>query len=533
VSDFIPPSSLIETLTEECAFDKRRVANTDNFEIHYLDLTSLKLKVNPDSTPFLIPKRFANMSHITAAQLHELILVLEKEVGSGFSGGVLVLGGMLQTLKNVTQRTLVKNKVAVLARNQFQEAYQSANSAGLISALTTALVTALGRQALSPYHSTIPALAGSFFGRGPILKKVFDIQDNFTFVGNRRIGKTSLLQEIKHRLKISGKPVIIADLYGAVCSSTHEVLTQLLRDIDPSGNYERHSTTQDIGHVFHSTVARLARESTVVVFIDEIDKILAFDQRQSNELMERFRDVFHKANNTRFYAAGFRNAKSLMNDVKTPLYGFTKILELEVLTRAESKTMIELPLLNLGIDIRNSEIVEAIYGETAGHPELIQMCCAEVIRHVDETGGIPGPTDLLTQVFQSGDFREKVFGAFLANTHAPERLATYLLMKRGFKLGGTFDNFDFDIPTIDECLRSVGKQVATAELYTITENLLISGILVRRTGSNRFRFAIPQLARYCQNYGLEFMIRKALEEIGNLRSSWAEVLRGEPERKLL
>jgi len=258
--------------------------------------------------------------------------------------------------------------------------------------------------------------------------------------------------------------------------------------------------------------------------------MLEFDQQSSNELMELFREVFHKTENTRFYAAGFRRARASMKDVKTPLYGFTTGVVLSRLSLQETREMIEVPLLNLGIDVTGMPITEAIYAETGGHPELIQMCCSEIIRQVDETDAVPHPTDVLTEVFHSGDFREKVFGAFLANTNAYERLASYLLMQLGIKSGGTFDNFDFNMADIDSCLKSVGKDTSIADLYTIADNLTISGVIVQQRGGNRYRFAVPQLARYCQNYQLDFMIQKSLDEVGNL-SSWSEIIRAEPEGK--
>jgi hypothetical protein len=383
---------------------------------------------------------------------------------------------------------------------------------------------------LSPYHSTIPAVAGSFFGRAQILKKVFDVQDNFVFVGNRRIGKTSLLQEIKHRLNRTKGPIAIADLYGATCTDEGEVLIRLLNDIDPSGNFERHATIDTLKDVFRSTVVRLAKQGLVVIIIDELDKILEFDHAHGHSLMDILRDVFNKTENTRFYGAGFRKTRQAAADNNNPLFGFTKRELLGRLTLQETRDMVELPLLRLGIDVRGTPITEAIYTETTGHPELVQMCCAEIIRLADEGESVSSPTELLMQVFQSGEFREKVLGAFMSNANAPERLASYLLMQMGIESGVTFDNLDFDFKEINTCLKRVGKELTDVDLYTITDHLLLCGVLVQQKGGHRFRFAVPQLARYCQNYDLKFMIEKSLDEVGTL-TTWSEVIRTEPEKR--
>jgi hypothetical protein len=529
-AELIPPTALIQMLMVECGFDRRRTTSNNNFDIHYLNLNALKLKVSPDGTPFVVSRRLSIHPHVTIADLYDFLQLWNDGSISG-SSCILVLGGTLQALKPSTRRALANARVAVLSRNDFQKAYENEDGFELSNVVAAALVASLGRQALSPYHSTIPAVAGSFFGRAQILKKVFAVQDNFVFVGNRRIGKTSLLREIKHRLSLAKGPITITELYGATCSTEGEVLIRLLKDIDPSGNFERHATITSLKDVFRSTVMRLAKQSLVVVIIDELDKLLEFDHVNDHSLMDTFRDVFNKTENTRFYAAGFRRARQAARDNSTPLFGFTKHEPLGRLTLHETRDMVELPLLRLGIDVHGTPITEAIYTETTGHPELVQMCCAEIIRLADEGESVSSPTELLTQVFQSGEFREKVLGAFMSNANAPERLASYLLMQMGIESGITFDNLDFDFKEINKCLKRVGKELTDVDLYTVTDHLLLCGVLVQQSGGQRFRFAVPQLGRYCQNYDLDFMIEKSLDEVGAL-TTWSEVIRTEPEKRL-
>jgi hypothetical protein len=528
-AEIIPPTALIQMLVMECGFDRRRIVPSDGFEIHYLNLTPLKLKVSPDSTPFVISKRLSTRPHVTLAELYELLQSLS-DLSPLASGCVVVFGGTLQALKSSTRRELTKARIAVLSRGDFQQAYEREDASELSNIVASALVSSLGRQSLSPYHATIPATAGSFFGRAQTLKKVFAVQDNFIFVGNRRIGKTSVLQEIKHRLTLSKAPVLMADLYGATCNTMDDVLVRLLKDLDPSGNFERHATIETLSEIFRSTVLRLSKQGLVVVFIDELDKILEFDRSNGHRLMELFREVFYRTENTRFYGAGFRRTRQAMTDVDAPLYGFTISEQLQRLNLQETRDMIEIPLQNLGIDVRGTAVTEAIYTETTGHPELVQMCCTKIVSLADEGEAINNPTEMLTQVFQSNEFREKVFGAFMANANSAERLASYLLMQMGIESGTTFDSLEFTMPDINACLKRVGKELNLVDLYTVTDHLLLCGVLVQQRGGSRYRFAIPQLARYCQNSNLTFMIEKSLDELGPL-TTWSEVIRTDPEKQ--
>ena len=155
------------------------------------------------------------------------------------------------------------------------------------------------------------------------------------------------------------------------------------------------------------------------------------------------------------------------------------------------------------------------------------MCCTEIIKQYEEKARIPGPTEMLENLFDSGAFRERVFAAFLANTNAVEKLASYLLIDKGIKGGGIFENFEFTTATIKEALDLVGKRLSPIDLYTITDNLVVSGVLIQQKGGNRFRFAVPQLARYWQNYDLKGGIEQSLAEIEPFES-WSEMILAAP-----
>jgi len=516
---FIPPTSFLASLVKDGGFERHRpIQQLDTFEIHYLDLTPLKLKVSP-FTPFLLSKSLGVNSEISTKDLQAVLAKLADIHLDPTSGAFLVLGGTLKNIDRSVWADATKSGIVILHNNHFASAVSSKDPKTLMRVLSAALLRTFGTLRLSPYHSRIPAVGGTFFGRAQILKQAFLVNDNFTFVGNRRIGKTSLLQEIKHRLMLQKDQPVTAELYGSRCRSTSDALSKILRQIDPKAADKAQA---DLVEHFPQKVKQLARERRIVVFIDEFDRLIDMDEAASHELMDSLREAFYQTENTRLYTAGFRSVRRAMQDVKSPLYGFTSRIVVGPLSSSEAREMIEAPLLNLGIDVRATPLSSLIYNETAGHPELVQICCSEIIKSFDERKKIPDPTDLLSAVFRTEDFRERVFGAFFANTNQHEKLVSYLLMRLGLEKGGDFGTFDFDLKDIDRLVKDTGFRLTVDQLYEIWHNLVLCGIFVEIQGGARLRFSVPQLAKYCQNCNLDFMIQNALEGAKQERGIWSD-----------
>jgi hypothetical protein len=217
-------------------YKKQRPPTTDDeFEIHWLDITPLKLNAS-FFTPFLISKRLSGFKTVTADQLHDLFDELDLKTKSLRSEiHVLIIGGKL-IIDESLREDLGLIKVAVIDRPTIESVLATQDPDERAKLISAALVQFLGREALSPYVSGRPAIGGRFFARSSLVKQMVPGAGNYTIMGNRRIGKTSLLKEIRERLKLSN--VSTAEVYGATCKSTEDVVYKILselrrvRDID-------------------------------------------------------------------------------------------------------------------------------------------------------------------------------------------------------------------------------------------------------------------------------------------------------------
>src|SRR5262249_17967080 len=138
---------------------------------------------------------------------------------------------------------------------------------------------------------------------------------------------------------------------------------------------------------------------------------------------------------------------------KCPLHNFGPLVALGPLTREETVEMITKPSANLGIAISQSDLIRAIYRETAGQPELVQYCGSELIQYYEEKGQLPDATTLLTRVFEDKGFEQAVFGPFLQNSTARERLACYLLIANADSRNVNLESYEFGMATIDGLLQ--------------------------------------------------------------------------------
>jgi len=524
------PGAFITHLAKVGFKKNRPLTSDDEFEIHSLDLTPLKLDTT-FFTPFLTSKRLSGQKVVTSDQLAEVFPELDRITKSLRSKiVVLVVGGKLISLDESLREDLGLIGVAVIDRPAIEEVMATQDAEGRATLLSGSLVRFLGREALSPYVSAHPATAGRFFGRSGLLKRIIPSANNFTIVGNRRIGKTSLLEEIKERLKLQN--VSTGKVYGATCGSTEDVVYELLRSLGRFREAEKClHRPKNLASAIHAALED--DKQPIAVFIDELDRILEFDSKQNWELMDILREAFSDERPCRVFLAGFRKVIEEKQSLASPLFNFTTSIELPLFTRQDAVEMVSTPLERLGISVSNTDLPEAIYRETAGHPELIQMHCAGIIRFVQDNNRVPTGADLLTSVFNDEDYKQRVVGTFLANTNALEELLCYLLTADAER-GGDPTEHEFGHQEVNRVLKEVNITLPLRHIDGIIHNLKVSGIISPVGGAHeRFRFSAPQLASYFISLNLKFCIEKALErlrELGDNAGVWTERSEDEPWR---
>jgi hypothetical protein len=517
--EFWPPVNFIRQLEDKYGFKRHGSSEViGNFEVQRVDLTPLQLNVSV-STPFVVDPRLSGHKSVSIELIMERIPELRKVLRASESPFViLVIGGALDGLAGEATR-FGSQAVAVIdgpVIESMEKAEEAEDRRAAWKPLVARLVWCLGRHALSPYVAGRIAIGGRFFGRVNILNRTISGKQggNFTIIGNRRIGKTSLLKEIKRRLLRDNDRLRTADVYGNKCHSTYDVVKDILTHLRP----EIAERLPGERHLVENLPAHIAflpevRNDDVAVFIDEVDAILEFDEPQQYELLHLLRATFEHER-CRVFFAGFRRVSEAMQNIGTPLYNFTQPIPLTGLSQAETRDMIIGPMSRLGIEVP-PDLPAAIVQETGGHPELIQMFCSEVVNFYFSRQQPPSVNELLNVLLENESFRNAVYGSFLKNTNPFEKILCYSLFRKAANDGARVEGFEFTPRTCDELLSALGLRMDRSSLDMLLQNLRIGGVLaeVKGTVGGRYRFAVPRLAQYCLADDLEWSILKEKEEL--------------------
>jgi hypothetical protein len=513
-SDWHPqtPGTFIQHLMEQGFSRHSPVITFEDFKVYELDMTRLKLNVG-FFFPFVVPRQPPGSGRVTPPQVKQFWQFFEEQFRRHRKITVVLLGGRLDAADDDPDLAeLAERGVVVWDQRAMQELADVVDHPTKLRLIGQKLVAVLGRVTLSPYVSGRPAIGGRFFGRSTYLRQILPDGSNCTVIGNRRVGKTSLLKEIKERLKLRGYRT--AEVYGGTVGSNVDFVVQTLNEL---GEYRK--AQQVLKNKYHVAslprwIKQMAAKEPVAIFVDELDHILEFDALQNHELIHLLREIFESNSHCRVFFAGFRQVMKEKQSLGSPLFNFTRPVELQGFSREEAFEMVVKPLAHLGIDVTHTDLPRHIYATTAGQPEHIQIFCAELINLYESTGKMPDTVALVNRVRDSADYKQKVMGAFLSNTNPYEELLCYLLMAEA-EHSGQHQWYDFGPVDVDRVLRTTGKVIPLRDIMSLLVNLMVSGVIQRVPGESieRYRFSSPMLMSYMSHLNLDFCIQKALDTI--------------------
>jgi len=540
-SEFQPPGAFLKFLADSGLKRHRPVDERGGFEVHYLDFTSLKLMAG-HFVPFAIPKRLSGRKNLSSEEIETVIGELQTDlhdVDADFT--VLVVGGRVAQLSDDLKKRLKSEQIAVLdgriieaimPEKGKERKEDSKEQHRRNSMLVQGLAAVLGRRLLSPYNPGTPVCGERFFGRKDALEEAMPHKraGSVTIMGSRRIGKTSLLREIRRRIEAGGPDKVrVAEIYASTYHSSLEVLYSILRQIFRQAEADRYMQDPTIAQNFAQIIQKDAtREGKlrVAVFVDELDELLERDVRDGEYLMKIFRATFQGQDNCRIFFAGFRRVMAEALRDNSELFNFTNKIYLRGLSREETREMVEEPLRLLGIDVHDDHVA-IIYQETKGHPELVQIYCNTLLSITEREGRIPDANELVHQVVNDDAFRNRIFGTFMSNANPIEELLTYLLIRRMHERSSGVDDFRFSLPDVDEAFSAAGIELEISQIEGVLANLRMVAITEKADGrQNRYRFAVPALVTYIESQDLPFLTKKALQRVkrnfATPQALWAE-----------
>lgn len=250
---------------------------------------------------------------------------------------------------------------------------------------------------------------------------------SFAVVGGRRIGKTSLANQVKIRLQRQGYEV-----FDMSCASvsTYENLYRTMRSdwADRLEGYRFEDYEPIAFREMVSVISALKRLTLPPIFIlEEIDGILRFDfQRQpSEQLFRTFRDLSERRK-CQFIFTGERLIFERFHDTSSPMFNFCTQVRPGLLDQDDGRKLVQEPFGLLGVAV-DEILADAIVNGASRHPNLIQRICSSLVDQMDEANSSQVTADMVRAAIASPEFHQQYVEVFWGQSTPLERAISLLL----------------------------------------------------------------------------------------------------------
>lgn len=314
-----------------------------DLSVYTVDLSPLRLRLST-VTPFI---------QVTADDIHhfgeETVVDLVRQeltVRQDAPGSAVVVsekdGGFLNSLGKDPYWA------AILDEGAIQEIMHHANPK---RALLESLRAQIPLRFLSPYEPNQPVTGSQFYGRSSQLNLILShLKRSFAIEGGRRIGKTSLLKEVKRLLldkvlpREQAKRVVWYDFWGYKGEASF--FDEMVRHF---GEGFPKLVRPDFTSYFPRFVKRMKgiHGGSIIFIFDEVDDLIEYERKTNYPLLGLLKRVVQDGD-CNVLIAGFRVLSEELNRSGTPL-SFCQPERLHNLTREQAITVLRDPMASMGV----------------------------------------------------------------------------------------------------------------------------------------------------------------------------------------
>ncbi|MEJ2580279.1 MAG: ATP-binding protein, partial [Acidobacteriota bacterium] len=241
-----------------------------------------------------------------------------------------------------------------------------------------------------------------FVGREQLIERILQTIHNNSLLlyGERRIGKTSLQHHLRQRLLQLNDPQyefypVYVDLQGTPESQFFSTLAEdvfhelapLLGDtrpgegLDPGADYGYRELVADLRKVIKALEQRNSKQVKLVLLIDEVDELNAYDPRVNQRLRSLFMKSF--AENLVAVVSGVEIRKQWDKE-GSPWYNFFEEIEVPPIGRDDAAELITRPIG--GVFKVDQEVIDRILELTDRKPYHVQRLCVALVNRMYEQG---------------------------------------------------------------------------------------------------------------------------------------------------
>ena len=267
-----------------------------------------------------------------------------------------------------------------------------------------------------------------FFGRDEEIKTLVTKNDyNYAVIGNRKIGKTSLLKKVERILKFNPlvKPIYIN--CNAVMGSMDSFYKKFQAD-------SKIRLAENSPEGIDQAIRSYAQQDRKPVFlIDEADRALVLDIENGEGLVKICRGLSQDGVCT-FIFFGSTTLAALRANAKSDLFNFATSIPLGYLSKDITRRVLLEPLEKIDVFLEDSDyITDKVFEITSGHPNLVQMIGSLLIKEANKNHRrIIG--EHIDQICISSYFRDYFLNIIWGDSGVLEKLITLIAPAPEFTL---------------------------------------------------------------------------------------------------
>ncbi len=491
---------LLRLLQEELGYSIHEGQKTLGFDLFYVDLSSWKLRLS-NRTPFIVVKS-SDLDDVPSMHIMQSLSDVVRERNLGRQIVLVLIEG--NSFPLFRYKTNLNYNIVLVGAEEQKKIIGSRRPSGELLDIISAQVPI---SFLSPYETRSPVTGSRFFGREQEVSRILANPDtNHVILGIRRIGKTSLLREIERILKDRDSNTQVFYIECSDLLSSDDYIREVVRKLNPR-ELPRLEMQKYI-FFFPNFLERMSKllKSKIVFLLDEIDNLVIM-QRGDWDLFRMLRASSNKGA-CQYIIAGFREAMREQYLLDSPFYNFAQEIRLSEFSRQQARDLIITPMENLRVRFHGQEeVVDRIYMETSGQPNLIQFYCLILLRRLDQTGSREITPESLFDVYSDESFTSHLLTSFMQNTENREKALIYAILLSSLDTGSK----GFGFEEIDEYLRKNGISLRQNSIIEACNLLSLAGIIHKK--GRDFYFSSPVFTRVLnQSYDLNFLFRKIKEE---------------------
>ncbi len=484
---------LYQLISTDLNFPIKSIKFHSHFAVCYYDMSKMRIEVG-EETPFY----FLRYNKISDQKIQEIFYQIKTSLYQRNLQDIVsflcVTGNELEISDQIKNSYL---DIVVINRSNLLHIL---NSEYKQRALIKLISEQQGISIISPYSSTRIPIGSMFYGRKKhvqdVIKSRFDI--NFAIIGSRRIGKTSLLLNIKKYLDAENIfRTLFFDCYRI--RTIYDFVVQIATQLDV-----RYAQKIQISG-FYDFMKRMKAKynKKFIFFLDEFDDLLLYDKTCQWELSRNFHALALE-DVCKIIVAGYRTLYQEINNHQSPFFKYFEQLKIKELDDEAANKLILEPLSDLGIKIQDREAFSRVVMDiTANHPHFIQFFCGKLIEIVNKKNLTELSIEDVKQVEALDDYYHFVVDTLIINTDEFQQLIVYEMID--------LDTFN-EKTILDHFQKNYNLDLSLTSIQRDCYQLELANILKREKDDYHFSYpALPKILK--DNYNLPFIRQRLAKEI--------------------